>query len=172
MYVGINQLVFVGLFVEVHTLPLTTHAIVWEIVEHTVNTVAAQGDIVFGGAFSEQRSIDVQACIAMEIDGGALADGQRSSFGNSQTAIDNKWLLCRDGGVITYDGVTKNRRIPWVGIKVYLLLNSAFKHEDKVVVHFLRFVAIVYRRRQFYENANTILVTYLDIGDLESCRGT
>ena len=112
MYVGINQLVFVGLFVEVHTLPLTTHAIVWEIVEHTVNTVAAQGDIVFGGAFSEQRSIDVQACIAMEIDGGALADGQRSSFGNSQTAIDNKWLLCRDGGVITYDGVTKNRRIP------------------------------------------------------------
>ena len=90
MNVGIAKLVAIRRCVEVHSFPLSGHAVVGQIVKHPVEAVAAQRDGLMVIALSDERAVDIQSGIAMEVErlsGGYL---QRGGTVHSDASVDDQ----------------------------------------------------------------------------------
>ena len=75
--VGILDLVVERRGVEPYALPLSRDAVVGQVVEHAVDTVAAQRDVGLGRSLGAQRAIDVDASMVGEVECRARSDGER-----------------------------------------------------------------------------------------------
>ena len=99
MDISIVEVVVVGRTVEAYTFPLTTYTVVGQIVEHVVDAVATENNVLLGCALSNESSVDVNACLVGKIESGACRNGERSGRVYTDASAYDDGLGAGNGGV-------------------------------------------------------------------------
>ena len=158
-YLSVDNLVAVGRRMEGDAPPLSAHAVVRQIVEHVVQPVATQRRAV-----SQQRAIDVDAGLVVEIER-RTPQRQRGSRVDAQSAIDDDGLAALYQRVMADDDVAQQQRIPRPATQADPLLHAALEGEQEVVLDHLGLGLIILRGRQLHEDADTVALAHLEVGD-------
>ena len=69
--------------------PLSTHVVIRQIVEHSVDAVATQNNVSVGIAVGNESSVDIDACIGREVECGAGGNGERCRAVDGDAPIYN-----------------------------------------------------------------------------------
>ena len=147
--------------------PLSAHAVVGQVVEHVVQTVASQQTVV-----SHQTSLNQYAGLAMEEEL-RIPQRQRGILGDVYAVtIDNQGLLRLDGHILIYFQVIDLLGIPTVGAKVHLLLHPTLQGQQQVVLHQLRFDMMVLVGGYLHENQQAIALAHLEVLSYRVQEGT
>ena len=173
MNIGELHPIFVGRRMETDAFPLTAHAVVGQIVEHSVDAVASQDDVLIGIAQNVEPSENVDACVGVEIKRRACRNRQRGTFLDGDSAIyNNRCRTRRQHRIATDFHIAKQLRIPRIDIQIDLLDDTAFKRENQVVIDEIRLSGVVVRCCNLDENADAVLVSHFDIVGLIAHRST
>ena len=80
--------------IEMNAHPLSRHIIVRQIVEHAIYTITTQHDIGIRCTITNQSSLDINAGIVVEVDGGTCTYRQRSQTVYHDIPIDHQRFVC------------------------------------------------------------------------------
>lgn len=161
MQVGEAQLVAQRRGIEVQPFPLTADEVVRQIVEHSVETVAAKCHRLLGGTLGDEFAEYVDACVFVEIKCCSRIDDQCGKRVNGDTTIDD-YRSFGGESLCTLDmEVADFLRIPRPSVEIDLLRYAAFKVENKVVFHEFWLYLSLHWRGNFHENSQRISLPYL-----------
>ena len=171
--VGELHPIFVGRRMETDAFPLAAHAVVRQIVEHSVDAVAPQDDVLIGIAQNVEPSEHVDACVGVEIERRACRNRQRGTFPDGDSTIyNNRCRARRQHRIATDFHIAKLQSIPRIDIQIDFLDDTAFKRENQVVIDEIRLSGVVVGRCNLDENADAVLVSHFDIVGLIAHRST
>jgi len=109
----------------VQALPLTGHTVIGQIVKHSVEAVTPHHDRLACIALRQEGAIDVETCIAMEIERLPGCDFQRGAAVHSDAAIDDeRSSLCVDRRIMVNGQMAHHLSIPTVSVEMDLLFSS------------------------------------------------
>ena len=122
-YVTVGKATTDSLWINSNTAPLTTDAIIRQIVEHVVKTIAAEQT-----ALCYKTAIDDDAHPTMEIEF-RIVEGQRSILGNSNVTHHKDRRSRLNGGIACHVQLVPLLYIPAIAAQIDFLLHPTLQGE-------------------------------------------
>ena len=170
MNIGIGNLVVIGRRHQLDALPLTRSAVVRQIREHVVQSVAPHHYLPAHLALHLERAVDLYAGILMEKELRASTHSKRSHAVYTDTTIHHHRLSRLEERIAADPGITHHQRIPGIGIEIHLLLHPTLQGEHQVILHLPGRILMLRVRGKFDEDTDAITLPHLHILSLIARR--
>ena len=143
--------------------PLSWCHVVGQIVEHAVETVAAQADVVARFALAVDPAVDIEPRVAMEIERSPHLQVEHGPRVYGESAIDDQWLVGRQRLLARDVMIAQEYSVPRPDVEIHLLHLSALESKDQIVLHLVGTVGVLDRGSGLDIDTDAVALSDLDV---------